>query len=165
MSLQFPSQKSRWFSGSRTVAGRPTTPAPTGARPSGPPGGKLVFQYLRKRPTVPKCPMTGIRLEGIRAARPTERSGLGLRHKKVFRSYGGEKEPWIFLENAVATLHPRSCFLCRRCSLSQGRPRKDCPVVPHRGAADRLKGAQSPGKGKSGRRKGIEMSSSRDPTA
>merc|ERR1712037_543845 len=30
------------------------------------PGGKLVFQYLKKRPNVPKCPMTGIRLKGVK---------------------------------------------------------------------------------------------------
>merc|ERR1712107_823458 len=53
------------------------------------PGGKLVFQYLKKRPTVPKCPMTGLKLKGIKPLRPAERSRLPLRHKKVFRAYGG----------------------------------------------------------------------------
>merc|ERR1712018_1092883 len=53
------------------------------------PGGKLVFQYLKKRPTVPKCPMTGVKLKGIKPSRPAERSRLSLRHKKVFRAYGG----------------------------------------------------------------------------
>merc|ERR1712008_341110 len=53
------------------------------------PGGKLVFQYLKKRPTVPKCPMTGVRLKGIKPSRPAERKRLSLRHKKVFRAYGG----------------------------------------------------------------------------
>ena len=32
------------------------------------PGGKLVFQYLKKRPTLPKCPMTGLKLKGIKPA-------------------------------------------------------------------------------------------------
>ena len=32
------------------------------------PGGKLVFQYLKKRPQVPKCPMTGLRLKGVTPA-------------------------------------------------------------------------------------------------
>ena len=32
------------------------------------PGGKLVFQYLKKRPQVPKCPMTGLRLKGVKPA-------------------------------------------------------------------------------------------------
>merc|ERR1712021_202079 len=53
------------------------------------PGGKLVFQYLKKRPSVPKCPMTGIKLKGITPTRPCDRPRLSLRHKKVFRAYGG----------------------------------------------------------------------------
>ena len=53
------------------------------------PGGKLVFQYLKKRPSVPKCPMTGIKLKGIKPTRPSDRPRLSLRHKKVFRAYGG----------------------------------------------------------------------------
>merc|ERR1712211_155048 len=53
------------------------------------PGGKLVFQYLKKRPAVPKCPMTGVKLKGIKPSRPAERMRLSLRHKKVFRAYGG----------------------------------------------------------------------------
>ncbi len=32
------------------------------------PGGKLVFQYLKKRPSVPKCPMTGVLLKGVKPA-------------------------------------------------------------------------------------------------
>lgn len=50
----------------------------------------MVFQYLKKRPTVPKCPMTGVKLKGIKPTRPSERSRLSLRHKKVFRAYGGK---------------------------------------------------------------------------
>ncbi len=53
------------------------------------PGGKLVFQYLKKRPSVPKCPMTGVRLKGITPLRSCERARHSLRHKKVFRAYGG----------------------------------------------------------------------------
>merc|ERR1711963_828899 len=53
------------------------------------PGGKLVFQYLKKRPAVPKCPMTGVKLKGIKPSRPADRKRLSLRHKKVFRAYGG----------------------------------------------------------------------------
>ncbi len=30
------------------------------------PGGKLVLQYVKKRGTLPKCPMTGQRLRGIK---------------------------------------------------------------------------------------------------
>ena len=54
------------------------------------PGGKLVFQYLKKRPNVPKCPMTGIRLKGVKPMRPSEKSRHSLRQKKVYRAYGGK---------------------------------------------------------------------------
>jgi len=53
------------------------------------PGGRLVFQYVKKRPQAPKCPMTGLRLKGVKPTRPAERKRLSLRHKKVFRAYGG----------------------------------------------------------------------------
>merc|ERR1711963_1089795 len=53
------------------------------------PGGKLVFQYLKKRPSVPKCPMTGIKLKGVKPMRPSEKSRHSLRQKKVYRAYGG----------------------------------------------------------------------------
>merc|ERR1712073_294049 len=53
------------------------------------PGGKLVFQYLKKRPAVPKCPMTGVKLKGVKPTRPADRKRLSLRHKKVFKAYGG----------------------------------------------------------------------------
>merc|ERR1712058_29089 len=53
------------------------------------PGGKLVFQYLKKRHQVPKCPMTGIRLKGVKPMRPSEKSRHSLRQKKVYRAYGG----------------------------------------------------------------------------
>ncbi len=49
------------------------------------PGGKLVFQYLKKRPQVPKCPVTGLRLKGVTPSRPSDRPRMSLRHKKVFR--------------------------------------------------------------------------------
>merc|ERR1712224_438673 len=52
------------------------------------PGGKLVFQYLKKGPQVP-CPMTGIRLKGVKPMRPSEKSRHSLRQKKVYRAYGG----------------------------------------------------------------------------
>merc|ERR1712050_755564 len=53
------------------------------------PGGRLVFQYLKKRPALPKCPMTGLKLKGVKPTRPSERPRLSRRHKKVFRTYGG----------------------------------------------------------------------------
>merc|ERR1711890_218657 len=50
----------------------------------GTPGGKLVFQYLKKRPTVPKCPMTG-----VKPATNQEKARMSRRNKTVFRAYGG----------------------------------------------------------------------------
>merc|ERR1712066_829596 len=53
------------------------------------PGGKLVFQYLKKRPSVPKCPMTGLKLKGVKPATNQEKTRLSRRQKTVFRAYGG----------------------------------------------------------------------------
>merc|ERR1719251_421406 len=53
------------------------------------PGGNLVVQYTKKKPTIPKCPISGIKLKGIKATRPSDRPRLSLRHKKVYRAYGG----------------------------------------------------------------------------
>merc|ERR1712079_187797 len=53
------------------------------------PGGRLTFQYLKKRPSVPKCPQTGPALKGVKPSRPADRSRLSLRQKKVYRAYGG----------------------------------------------------------------------------
>merc|ERR1712133_321217 len=75
------------------------------------PGGRLTFQYLKKRPSVPKCPMTGLALKGVKPSRPADRSRLSLRQKKVYRAYGGVFEP-------------------------QGRERKDCSRFPHRRTED-----------------------------
>ena len=62
------------------------------------PGGKLVFQYLKKRPNVPKCPMTGIRLKGVKPMRPSEKSRHSLRQKKVYRAYGGMLNPKLLTD-------------------------------------------------------------------
>merc|ERR1711974_233819 len=53
------------------------------------PGGKLVFQYLKKRPSVPKCPMTGLRLKGVKPATNQEKTRLSRRQKTVYRALGG----------------------------------------------------------------------------
>ena len=59
------------------------------------PGGRLTFQYLKKRHSVPKCPQTGLALKGVKPSRPADRSRLSLRQKKVYRAYGG-KTPSLF---------------------------------------------------------------------
>merc|ERR1712059_77741 len=53
------------------------------------PGGKLVFQYLKKRPSVPKCPMTGMKLKGVKPATNQEKARMSKRLKTVYRAYGG----------------------------------------------------------------------------
>merc|ERR1739845_262984 len=49
----------------------------------------IVLQYHKKRPALPKCPMTGVKLKGVKPTRPADRKRLSLRHKNVFRAYGG----------------------------------------------------------------------------
>ncbi|KAJ1693304.1 hypothetical protein LUZ63_010002 [Rhynchospora breviuscula] len=69
------------------------------------PGGKLVYQYTKKRASGPKCPVTGKRIQGatgknkaelerqliIPHLRPTEykRSRLPRNRRTVNRAYGG----------------------------------------------------------------------------
>jgi large subunit ribosomal protein L34e len=53
------------------------------------PSGKLVFQYLKKWPSVAKCSMTGILLKGVKPATNQEKSCLSKRQKTVYRAYGG----------------------------------------------------------------------------
>jgi len=55
------------------------------------PGGKLVFQYTRKRPSPRICGATGVRLNGIKSLRPKEMSNKRLARpaKTVHRIYGG----------------------------------------------------------------------------
>ena len=60
------------------------------------PGGKLVLQYVKKRGTLPKCPMTGQRLRGIKKVNNQAKSRIARRHKTVTRAYGG-----VLAHNAV----------------------------------------------------------------
>jgi len=53
------------------------------------PGGKIVVQYKKKRPSVPKCPVTGVHLKGIRPATNQEKPRLLKRERTVSRTYGG----------------------------------------------------------------------------
>lgn len=53
------------------------------------PGGKLVYQYLKKPKKVPRCGQCKDKLRGIQPARPQERSRLCRRKKTVKRAYGG----------------------------------------------------------------------------
>ncbi|GBP58593.1 60S ribosomal protein L34 [Eumeta japonica] len=53
------------------------------------PGGRLVYQYVKKSKKVPKCGQCKNKLRGIQPARPAERSRLCYRKKTVKRAYGG----------------------------------------------------------------------------
>ncbi|KAL5658192.1 hypothetical protein ACJX0J_031355, partial [Zea mays] len=55
------------------------------------PGGKLVYQYTKKRASGPKCPVTGKKIQGIPHLRPAEykRSRLSRNRRTVNRPYGG----------------------------------------------------------------------------
>ena len=53
------------------------------------PGGRLVYQYVKKNKSVPKCGQCKEKLKGIRPTRPCERSRLSKRQKTVARTYGG----------------------------------------------------------------------------
>ncbi|KAJ3695621.1 hypothetical protein LUZ60_000998 [Juncus effusus] len=55
------------------------------------PGGKLVYQYAKKRASGPVCPVTGKRIQGIPHLRPAEytRSRLARNERTVNRAYGG----------------------------------------------------------------------------
>jgi large subunit ribosomal protein L34e len=55
------------------------------------PGGKLTYQYVKKRGTVPKCGDCKVELPGIKASRPKERMSMTKRLKTVSRSYGGSR--------------------------------------------------------------------------
>ncbi|EDW81567.1 uncharacterized protein Dwil_GK12136 [Drosophila willistoni] len=53
------------------------------------PGGRLVYQYVKKNKTVPRCGQCKEKLKGITPSRPSERPRLSKRHKTVSRTYGG----------------------------------------------------------------------------
>jgi ribosomal protein L34E len=53
------------------------------------PGGKLVYQYLKKPKKIPRCGQCKDKLRGIQPARPMERSRMCRRKKTVKRAYGG----------------------------------------------------------------------------
>lgn len=53
------------------------------------PGGKLVYLYLKKKRSVPRCAVTKEKLHGITPSRPSERPRMSRRLKTVQRAYGG----------------------------------------------------------------------------
>eukprot|EP00299_Pterocystis_sp_00344_P002344 c12657_g1_i1.p1 GENE.c12657_g1_i1~~c12657_g1_i1.p1 ORF type:complete len:110 (-),score=19.78 c12657_g1_i1:44-373(-) len=55
------------------------------------PGGKLTYQYLKKRGSAVKCGDCGSALSGIPRLRPIQLSRLSRRQKTVNRAYGGSR--------------------------------------------------------------------------
>ncbi|CAI2739110.1 unnamed protein product [Dicrocoelium dendriticum] len=55
------------------------------------PGGRVVYIYLKKRGTVPKCGDCKTKLPGIKPSRPRERCRMSKRLKTVNRAYGGTR--------------------------------------------------------------------------
>jgi len=77
------------------------------------PGGKLVYQYLKKPKKIPRCGQCKDKLRGIQPARSMERSRMCRRKKTVKRAYGGVlchkcvKERWVY-----SVSYPSETFLC-----------------------------------------------------
>ncbi|KAJ3010303.1 UNVERIFIED_CONTAM: 60S ribosomal protein L34 [Siphonaria sp. JEL0065] len=55
------------------------------------PGGKLVYQLVKKRVSAPKCGDCGEALAGIPALRPVDFARVSKRQKTVSRAYGGSR--------------------------------------------------------------------------
>merc|ERR1719152_387272 len=55
------------------------------------PGGKLVFQTLKKKASGPKCGDCGKAIQGVPRLRPIEYSRLKKRERRVNRAYGGSR--------------------------------------------------------------------------
>ncbi|CAG7815017.1 unnamed protein product [Allacma fusca] len=53
------------------------------------PGGRLVYQYVKKAKQIPKCGHCKVKLRGVAPARSRERSQQARRLKMVNRAYGG----------------------------------------------------------------------------
>ncbi|XP_065352801.1 large ribosomal subunit protein eL34-like [Cloeon dipterum] len=53
------------------------------------PGGRLVYQYLKKPKKAPRCGQCKETLRGVKPARPMEKSRMKRHNKSVRRSYGG----------------------------------------------------------------------------
>nr|BAN20256.1 ribosomal protein L34b [Riptortus pedestris] len=53
------------------------------------PGGRLVYQYLKKPKRIPRCGQCKDKLRGIIPARPMERARICRRKQTVKRAYGG----------------------------------------------------------------------------
>jgi large subunit ribosomal protein L34e len=55
------------------------------------PGGRLIYQYRKKRVSAAKCGDCGKTIQGVPQARPSELARLSKRQKRVSRAYGGSR--------------------------------------------------------------------------
>jgi len=53
------------------------------------PGGRLVYQYVKKDRQIPKCGHCKVKIRGVAPARSRERAQQSRRLKMVNRAYGG----------------------------------------------------------------------------
>jgi len=53
------------------------------------PGGRLIYQYVKKTGSFPKCGDSKVKLNGVVPRRPKELMSLSRRVKTVNRAYGG----------------------------------------------------------------------------
>lgn len=65
------------------------------------PGGKLVYQKQTKPGNSPKCPVSGVRLQGLPARRPNTLSQISKKNKTVHRIYGGHLSHSVVRERIV----------------------------------------------------------------
>merc|ERR1711966_396472 len=67
------------------------------------PGGKLVFQYMKKKVSAPKCGISGKTLNGLPAVRSSKLSSkvLSKKNKTVHRAYGGHLAHDVVRERIV----------------------------------------------------------------
>merc|ERR1711915_1111738 len=55
------------------------------------PGGRIVYIYVKKRGSIPKCGDCKVQLPGIKPSRPMQRTRMSKRLKTVNRTYGGSR--------------------------------------------------------------------------
>ena len=90
-------------------------------------------QYLKKRPSVPKCPMTGLKLKGVTPATNQEKARMSRRQKTVFRC----------LESSFLGFYLFNQFQgIWRSFEPQSSEGKDREGFSHRGAENSYEGAQ-----------------------
>jgi len=65
------------------------------------PGGRLVFQYVKKPASHAKCGATGVKLQGLKAYRPQKLAKLSRRQKSISRIYGGHLDHKVVRERIV----------------------------------------------------------------